>query len=880
MLMSSWMRADPDASQAERDEAKKYEDAYGNIPSFMPVPELDKIYQEAKAAGDQAGYNQDQQTKDVDKGKETLGNTKEPGAEGGGTKTSDELFDAAAPALKVFETFGSLLAKLPDDCRGSTRALDLDKDIRSRFDEQRGIQFQDFVDDAAHFKTGATTVEKTLHESDSQLKSLFGTWTGDGAKAASDHYNEKIQPKADELVKTLNEASRATLDTANAVFKLCKGKADEVAELYTDVVGKADFAMAQKVVAIATGEKSGVEDLAQIAGWMDVNFGSNLVEQLNSQDGCCDDDEYKKAGQNLAKQWIQNQFNPEMWDRIYLDFDKSCKETKEFVDKAYDELDKVMGKIKNEFEGADKPPGDGAGTGGGPGPGGTGGGPGAPGTEWGPDTTGGSGSGGPGNSGPGSGGPDFSGGGTGGAGAGGGPGSGGGSGSGGPGGTDGGPRGGSGGGPIPSIPDGSVPSGTSADGGGSGSGSGSGSGKGSPGPVPPPPGGSPGDQEAAAEDARKQQAAAQAEAAKKAAAEALKNGPSGGGGSSLGGGGSSPGGGLGGGSGPGGGDAGSQADAKEAADKAAAEKAAEDAKQKAREALEKLDGPGETGDKLGGDGPGGEPGEDKPGKDDEKLDTLEVKQGDKTFEMTEPDKNGEMEIKVGDGSGPDKEFKLDWTDDGKPGEEGVHRPGPDGKIHIEDGDLKITAERPDGPDGPTVVTVDDGSGKPTSYTLGEEDSAKDKDKPDAPADKPEPKPGPDREAFRSDGPTPHSGGGGGSASPAGVEGASAAPSSEPSLLGGTQTTSGVQPAQPAAAPFAQPTQMTGTTGQPMGGAMAPMGAMGGMGAGNQNSGDQERGNRAYQIEAQLFETASAPGARITGSLLDDEDVPLNRGRNA
>src|SRR5690606_9531263 len=101
----------------------------------------------------------------------------------------------------------------------------------------------------------------------------------------------------------------------------------------------------------------------------------------------------------------------------------------------------------------------------------------------------------------------------------------------------------------------------------------------------------------------------------------------------------------------------------------------------------------------------------------------------------------EMEISIDDGSGEPKEYKLDFGDgetgEGEAGDddfgprgaggesdERVYRPGPDGKIHIEDGDLKITAERPEGPDGPTKVTVDDGTPPPTTYTLGE---AKDED---------------------------------------------------------------------------------------------------------------------------------------------------------
>ncbi|MEU4521887.1 hypothetical protein AB0F52_24625, partial [Amycolatopsis sp. NPDC024027] len=156
--------------------------------------------------------------------------------------------------------------------------------------------------------------------------------------------------------------------------------------------------------------------------------------------------------------------------------------------------------------------------------------------------------------------------------------------------------------------------------------------------------------------------------------------------------------------------------------KAAAEQAAEDAKKKAADALKEFGGPGIETD------PGGNP-DGKPdgllGDDD--RDVLKVKQGDKTFEMTEPDHDGKMDIKVGDGPGEPKDFKLDWAGDGKPtdGPQGTdadtYRPGPDGKIHIKDGGLEITAERPDGPDGPTTVTVDDGKGTPTTYTLGEDD---------------------------------------------------------------------------------------------------------------------------------------------------------------
>lgn len=134
----------------------------------------------------------------------------------------------------------------------------------------------------------------------------------------------------------------------------------------------------------------------------------------------------------------------------------------------------------------------------------------------------------------------------------------------------------------------------------------------------------------------------------------------------------------------------------------------------------------------------------------EAAETVTVEQGDHKISMAEPGEDGKMGISVEDGTGQPKDYKLDFGDsrplpdatpEHGPGGDAaggaIHRdtaerqeaaqaadqafkPGPDGKIHIEDGNLKITAERPDGPDGPTRVTVDDGSGKPTTYTLGED----------------------------------------------------------------------------------------------------------------------------------------------------------------
>ncbi|MDQ0377504.1 collagen-like domain-containing protein [Amycolatopsis thermophila] len=100
-------------------------------------------------------------------------------------------------------------------------------------------------------------------------------------------------------------------------------------------------------------------------------------------------------------------------------------------------------------------------------------------------------------------------------------------------------------------------------------------------------------------------------------------------------------------------------------------------------------------------------------------DTLTVQRGDSRIEMSEPDRNGRMGITIDTGPGEAKDYQLNWGA-ADPSQPSAYTPGADGKIHIDDGGLRITAERPEGPAGATVVTIDDGTGTPTTYTLGEE----------------------------------------------------------------------------------------------------------------------------------------------------------------
>jgi hypothetical protein len=141
--------------------------------------------------------------------------------------------------------------------------------------------------------------------------------------------------------------------------------------------------------------------------------------------------------------------------------------------------------------------------------------------------------------------------------------------------------------------------------------------------------------------------------------------------------------------------------------------------------------------------------------DQSTVDTMSAKQGNDTIAMSEPGEDGKMMVSVDDGSGKLRSYQLDFGNGRVDGNQAgvaqqVSNSGsvegqplsalqaqlspqpvsvppaaldhsftaqPDGTIHVDDGNLKIVAERADGPNGATTVTIDNGSGQPATYTL-------------------------------------------------------------------------------------------------------------------------------------------------------------------
>lgn len=172
-----------------------------------------------------------------------------------------------------------------------------------------------------------------------------------------------------------------------------------------------------------------------------------------------------------------------------------------------------------------------------------------------------------------------------------------------------------------------------------------------------------------------------------------------------------------------------------------------------------------------------EPGTGRPNE------TVTIEDGNRKISVGSPDSEGNVKVTVDDGTGQPKTYELDFgagtgqqpgTTPGQLGPDGQPLPapasqfgptgqqppttgqlgpdgqpvattpgqlgpdgqpimtadgsqqvqaGPDGKVVLQDGDVKITAEHPPGEPGQVKLTVDDGSGKPTTYLIDYSDPA-------------------------------------------------------------------------------------------------------------------------------------------------------------
>lgn len=98
--------------------------------------------------------------------------------------------------------------------------------------------------------------------------------------------------------------------------------------------------------------------------------------------------------------------------------------------------------------------------------------------------------------------------------------------------------------------------------------------------------------------------------------------------------------------------------------------------------------------------------------------TVTIADGDRQISVQSPDGQGNVKVTVDDGDGKPKTYNMDFSQ-GAGDTKGAPRStgGADDKVVIKDGDSTITAEQGDGGDGRIKITVDDGTGDPTTYNV-------------------------------------------------------------------------------------------------------------------------------------------------------------------
>ncbi len=355
------------------DDVRGYYDRYPIRGGDFDQGSLDDIYEDARAESEERGYSAGLTQDAIDRNTSTLTELQAPQeGQSSGVESSDEIFELARPALKVFENFLPVNDKVPGDSLGRYGKIALE-DVTARFEEQLGISFRKFLDDAARLRVAYRRLSELSSTTESELNGLYRSWSGPAANSSYRFYAERIAPSSSDLIDYLSEGP-GMIDTLVAnVFAECKAKADTVMGLYQPTVGSATPDIAMKVVELA-GSADDRGKILEVAAWVDSVCGSDIENTIRDDD-CGLNDENKEYVRRECKKWIRDSFNQDLHESIYATFKQACDDALEAVDSYYEELNSYLGEYENGFGDASAaappaaPPG--AAPGGGPGGGGS-----------------------------------------------------------------------------------------------------------------------------------------------------------------------------------------------------------------------------------------------------------------------------------------------------------------------------------------------------------------------------------------------------------------------------------------------------------------------------------------------------------------------------
>src|SRR5690606_20411470 len=169
-------------------------------------------YEDARAEAEEKGYRSSQIESELDENRGKLVEAT-VGTGSTGYTTSDELLELAKDGLDTFHKFLPIDAQVPADSQRIDGPLDYAADIRERYWEQAGIDFQKFLDDADALRTAHGTLSELRSSTEDDLNALYRDWTGDAANASYQKYSEDIDPPAKDLVSHV-EGAAAVIERA------------------------------------------------------------------------------------------------------------------------------------------------------------------------------------------------------------------------------------------------------------------------------------------------------------------------------------------------------------------------------------------------------------------------------------------------------------------------------------------------------------------------------------------------------------------------------------------------------------------------------------------------------------------------------------------
>ncbi|MEV6902025.1 hypothetical protein [Amycolatopsis sp. NPDC051372] len=240
----------------------------------------------------------------------------EPG--GVGVVTSDEVLALAAPALDYFAQWATVWNAF------AATKIDVDKDIRDKFQDSAGLDFRKFLADADALAHTRDTLDSTHTDATTASTTLFRDWQSPAATAAQSAYS-RLRPGA--LLDHLAGAAQLIPETMTHVFTALKTKVDEALKLRTDSIAGAPFPVAQRVAVVAQGGAVSKDELLDLAQWLDsTSPGNDLHNRLRD----CDpgDNDYATRA---ARQWLNGPFATEFSSR-YAAFQGLCATATSTID--------------------------------------------------------------------------------------------------------------------------------------------------------------------------------------------------------------------------------------------------------------------------------------------------------------------------------------------------------------------------------------------------------------------------------------------------------------------------------------------------------------------------------------------------------------------